>query len=86
MRELITLSANQTEVLQNDSDFLCKLTGHSNCICKSALVLGIGQENHYRLSEGLNRLIIDCTIENYVHFSIKSNIHKRNILHICKQT
>ena len=26
------------------------------------LVLGIGQENHNRLSEELNRLIIDCTI------------------------
>ena len=43
-------------------------------------VLGIGQENHYRLSEGLNRLIIDCTIRKYVQFSINSNIHKRNIL------
>ena len=26
------------------------------------VVLGIGQENHNRLSEELNRLIIDCTI------------------------
>ena len=26
------------------------------------LVLGIGQENHNRLSDELNRLIIDCTI------------------------
>ena len=28
----------------------------------SSIVLGIGQETHNRLSEELNRLIIDCTI------------------------
>ena len=45
-------------------------------------MLGIGQENQNKLSEGLNRLIIDGTIGNYVHFSININIHKRDILHV----
>ena len=42
---------------------ISKLKGPSETlrdIC--TLVLGIGQENHNRLSEELNRLIIDCTI------------------------
>ena len=32
------------------------------CSPEFKVVLGIGQENHNRLSEELNRLIIDCTI------------------------
>ena len=38
------------------------MMGHNVCFIGVILVLGIGQENHNRLSEELNRLIIDCTI------------------------
>ena len=38
------------------------------------LVLGIGQENHNRLSEELNRLIIDCTIGFL--FAVSNNIQR----------
>ena len=38
------------------------------------LVLGIGQKNHNRLSEELNRLIIDCTIGFL--FAVSNNIQR----------
>ena len=38
-----------------------RIKGDVSFICDK-LVLGIGQENHNRLSGELNRLIIDCTI------------------------
>ena len=37
-------------------------------------MLGIGQENHNRLSEELNRLIIDCTIGFL--FAVSNNIQR----------
>ena len=40
------------------------------------LVLGIGRENHYRLSEHISRLIIDCTIEMYVPLTLTSEVIK----------
>ena len=50
------------------------------------LVLGIGQENHNRLSEELNQLIIDCTIGFL--FAVSNNIQKslkeyRKPEHVC---
>ena len=33
--------------------------------------VGYRTENHYRLSEYAGRLIIDYTIENYIHFTKK---------------
>ena len=44
-------------------------------ICRT-LVLGIGRENHYRLSEHISRLIIDCTIEMYVPLTLTSEVIK----------
>ena len=40
------------------------------------VVLGIGRENHYRLSEHISRLIIDCTIEMYVPLTLTSEVIK----------
>ena len=40
------------------------------------LVLGIGRENHYRLSEHISRLIIDCTIKMYVPLTLTSEVIK----------
>ena len=42
----------------------------------SLLVLGIGRVNHYRLSEHISRLIIDCTIEMYVPLTLTSEVIK----------
>ena len=44
--------------------------------------VGYRTENHYRLSEYTGRLIIDYTIENYIHFTKNSNFHKTNLLHV----
>ena len=44
------------------------------CCCTSDEVLGIGQEKHNRLSEELNRLIIDCTIGFL--FAVSNNIQR----------
>ena len=41
---------------------------------RQTLVLGIGQENHNRISEELNRLIIDCTIGFL--FAMSNNIQR----------
>ena len=41
--------------------------------------VGYRTGNHYRLSEYTGRLIIDCTIENYIHFTENSNFHKTNL-------
>ena len=40
------------------------------------IVLGISRENHYRLSEHISRLIIDCTIEMYVPLTLTSEVIK----------
>ena len=49
----------------------CTFSSEQFC---SKLVLGIGQENHNRLSEELNRLIIDCTIGFL--FAVSNNIQR----------
>ena len=45
-------------------------------------MLGIGRENHYRLSKHISRLIIDCTIEMYVPHTLTSEVIKKNSLFI----
>ena len=60
--------------------FNVKMFGNKCRGCKESplygitLVLGIGQENHNRLSDELNRLIIDCTIGFLLAMS--NNIHQ----------
>ena len=43
---------------------------------ESLVMLGIGREIHYRLSEHISRLIIDCTIEMYVPLTLTSEVIK----------
>ena len=54
---------NRSSMMQRISqpvteDYIWLMYKYNYC----GVVLGIGQENHNRLSEELNRLIIDCTI------------------------
>ena len=51
-------------------------TGIVHCKHWRLVVLGIGRENHYRLSEHISRLIIDCTIEMYVPLTLTSEVIK----------
>ena len=64
MRHFLAGKNNQTALLMNQMYQKVPINHFDSVLFKRSymVMLEIGQENHCRLLEGLNQLIIDCTI------------------------